>query len=231
MSAPCRRSADAPALPRSHAGASVTSGLAPIPRIVVFDIGGVLLDWDPRYLYRELFDGDDTAMERFLAEVCTPDWNLSLDAGRPFAEATEELAVRFPEQRAWIEAYDHRWGDMVRGAFEETVAILAELRERGVTVYALSNWSETKFQLMRARFPFLDWFDGVGHLRERPPREARPRDLRAPVRDVRLRARRRGVHRRQPANVARSLELGMRAVRFTSPSQARAALWELGLLD
>jgi len=209
----------------------MTAPPASIPRIVVFDIGGVLLDWDPRYLYRGLFDGDDAAMERFLAEVCTPDWNLSLDAGRQFAEATEELAVRFPAQRDLIEAYDHRWGEMVRGAFEDTVAILAELRERGLTVYALSNWSETKFQLMRTRFPFLDWFDGVvisGNVRLVKPDPAIFAHLFAtfgfaPGDAVFIDD--------NPANVAMSIVLGMHAIRFTSPSQARAELRELGLLD
>ena len=66
------------------------------PRNVIFDLGGVLIDWNPRYLYRALFDGDEPAMERFLAEVCTPDWNLSLDAGRQFAEAVAELSARHP---------------------------------------------------------------------------------------------------------------------------------------
>ena len=84
-------------------------------RQVIFDLGGVLIDWNPRYLYRTLFDGDEPAMERFLAEVCTPAWNLALDAGRPFAEAVAELAARHPQERERIEAYHERWLEMIAG--------------------------------------------------------------------------------------------------------------------
>jgi 2-haloacid dehalogenase len=84
---------------------------------VIFDGGGVLIDWNPRHLYRKLFDGDaDDAMERFLAEVCTPEWNLRQDAGRPFAEAVAELAERFLEHADLIAAYDLRWEEMLQGA-------------------------------------------------------------------------------------------------------------------
>ena len=82
---------------------------------VIFDVGGVLIDWNPRHLYRKLFDGDsDGAMEWFLAEVCTPEWNLRQDAGRPFAEAVAELTGRFPDHADLIAAYDARWEEMVR---------------------------------------------------------------------------------------------------------------------
>ena len=94
------------------------------PENVIFDLGGVLIDWNPRYLYRQLFDGDDAAMERFLAGICTPAWNLSLDAGRPFAEAVEELTGRHPHERLRIEAYHQRWLEMVAGPIHQTVTIL-----------------------------------------------------------------------------------------------------------
>ena len=101
---------------------------------VVFDLGGVLIDWNPRYLYRKLFPGDESAMERFLAEICSPDWNLTLDAGRPFAEAVAELAAHHPHERERIDAYHQRWLEMVAGPIEPTVRILEELDAQGRTV-------------------------------------------------------------------------------------------------
>ncbi len=130
-------------------------------RVAVFDLGGVLIDWDPRHLYRRLFDGDAAAMERFLAEVCSMEWNASMDAGLPFAVAVEELAREHPEARELILAYHERWPEMLGGPIEGTVAILEELRRTGLPLYALSNWSAEKFPLARARFDFLGWFDGI----------------------------------------------------------------------
>jgi 2-haloacid dehalogenase len=113
----------------------------PVRRVVVFDLGGVLLDWDPRHLYRKLFAGDEAAMETFLAEVCTVEWNERQDAGRPFAEAVAELAPRHGDKLHLIEAWCHRFGEMIPGALEGTVDILHELKARDVPVYGLTNWS------------------------------------------------------------------------------------------
>jgi 2-haloacid dehalogenase len=130
-------------------------------RAVVFDLGGVLIDWDPRYLYRQLFDGREAEMEAFLTLVTTKEWNHRQDAGRPWAEAVEELGLAHPEQRDLIEAYASRWEEMLGGAIEGTVAILAELRDAGVPLYALSNWSAETFPRARAMYDFLGWFDGT----------------------------------------------------------------------
>jgi hypothetical protein len=118
--------------------------------------------WNPRHLYRELFAGDgDDAMEWFLAEVCTPEWNLQQDAGRPFAEAVAELTRRFPEHAELIAAYDTRWEEMVRGAHDETIEIVRELKTQGTPLYCLTNFSAEKFPSMRRRFDVFDLFDGT----------------------------------------------------------------------
>ena len=129
-------------------------------RAVVFDLGGVLIDWDPRYLYRKLFVGRTDEMETFLAEVATKEWNHRQDGGRPWAEAVEELCVEHPDQRELIAAYASRWDEMLGGPIEGTVAVLAELREAGVPLYALSNWSAETFPRAREIYDFLGWFDG-----------------------------------------------------------------------
>jgi len=111
---------------------------------VVFDLGGVLVDWDPRYLYRQLFDDPDE-MESFLAEVTTAEWNAHQDAGRSWAEAIELLVAEHPERRELIEAFHGRWPEMLAGEIRGTVDVLAELRAAGLRLVALSNWSAELF--------------------------------------------------------------------------------------
>lgn len=127
---------------------------------VVFDIGGVLVDWNPAYLYRKLIP-DPMEMEVFLSTVCTLEWNGHQDRGRSLSEGTAELVGRFPEQTDLIEAYYGRWEEMVPGQFDGSVALLAQLRGVGHRLFALSNWSAETFPTARHRFPFLQWFDDV----------------------------------------------------------------------
>jgi 2-haloacid dehalogenase len=127
---------------------------------VVFDLGGVLIDWDPRRLYRKLL-ADEAAVEDFLATICTPEWNAEQDRGRPFADGVAELVERHPAHAAAITAYHERWTEMLGGEIPGTVAVLTELRAARVPLYALSNWSAETFRLTRERFAFLDWFDGL----------------------------------------------------------------------
>lgn len=202
------------------------------PRHVIFDLGGVLIDWNPRYLYRRLFDGDEAAMERFLAEVCTADWNLGFDAGRPWAEGIAELAARHPHEQARIAAYRERWIEMVAGPIRPTVAILKELDAQGVPLYALTNWSAETFALVRPRrrYAFLDRFRAIfvsGELRLVKPDPAIYRHalagIGAPARDCLF-------IDDSAANVATAAELGFFAHRFTDADRLRAELVRLGLL-
>jgi 2-haloacid dehalogenase len=127
---------------------------------VTFDLGGVLIDWDPRYLYRSLFD-DEAEMEAFLADVTTPAWNAEQDAGRPWVDAVDALAAEFPQHRPLIEAYRQRWPETLGDAIQGTVDVLAELRDAGIRLLALSNWSAETFPVALERYPFLGWFEGI----------------------------------------------------------------------
>lgn len=199
------------------------------PSVPVFDIGGVVLDWDTRHLYRKLFD-DAAAMERFLATVCTPLWNLSLDAGKPFRQGVAELVERFPEQAALIRAYDERWQEMVPRALDDTVAIMDELRARGRRLYAITNFSAEKMALERRRWPFLSWFDGMvvsGETGLVKPGAAIYRRL---LSDHGLAAGDCLYIDDSAANVAGARAVGMHAVRFETAARLRAELEAFGLL-
>lgn len=128
---------------------------------VLFDLGGVLIEWDPRLLYRKLFNGDPKAIEWFLAEVCTPEWNAQQDGGRSFEEAVCERIALFPEHETLIRAYYDRWEEMIGGPIDGTVEILSELRSRPFQLFALTNWSSETFPVARERFEFLAWFKDI----------------------------------------------------------------------
>jgi 2-haloacid dehalogenase len=201
--------------------------MASVP--VVFDIGGVLVDWNPRYLYRKLLP-DEPAVERFLAEVCTAEWNVEQDRGRPWAEAVAQLTARFPEHAALISAYDERWGEMVTGALDDSVAVLAELRTAGVPLFALTNFSTEKFAQTLARFDFLGWFGGIVV-------SGAERLVKPDPRIYRVLLDRYGVPAASavyvddlPANVAAARALGMTGLHFTGAARLRADLVALGLL-
>ena len=130
------------------------------PRAVIFDLGGVLIDWDPRHLYRKMFD-DTEEMERFLAEICTTDWNLQMDRGLPFEEGVAALSRQHPEMTPYIEAFWTRWPEMIAGAITGTVAILEALHAKRTPLYALSNWSAQTWPYAKDRFAFLELFDGL----------------------------------------------------------------------
>ncbi|GAB3427361.1 HAD family hydrolase [Flindersiella endophytica] len=129
-------------------------------KAVVFDIGGVLLDWNPRYLYRSLIP-DSAEMEQFFTEVAILEWNMLQDAGRSWADAVAELTGRFPHRAELIRAFDERWVEMIGGPLGDTVEVLRELRRRGVPTYALTNFSAEKWPVAVAAYDFLREFEGA----------------------------------------------------------------------
>ena len=128
---------------------------------IVFDFGGVLIDWNPYYLYRHFLGEDPEATERFLQAVDFAGWNQENDRGRTLAQGTAELAARFPEYRELILAYDRRYLESIGGAIQPVVEILRRLMEQGYPLYGLSNWPREKFAIVREIYPFFAWFDKV----------------------------------------------------------------------
>lgn len=127
---------------------------------IVFDIGNVLIHWEPRALYRKIFASDDE-VEWFLGNVCTSAWNLEQDRGRSFEDAVAEATLRHPDHAEAIAAYHHRWAETILGPISGTVDILEDLAARGVPLYAITNWHQDKFRETRSRYPFLDHFRDI----------------------------------------------------------------------
>ncbi len=125
---------------------------------IVFDLGKVLIKWDPRNLYRKIFSDADR-MEWFLREICPLEWNEQMDNGKQFAEACEELVLIHPDLESEIYAYWERWEEMLDGEIEGSVLLFAELKEAGFRTAALSNWSAETFPIAQRHFGFLNWFD------------------------------------------------------------------------
>jgi 2-haloacid dehalogenase len=196
----------------------------------VFDLGGVLIDWNPRYLYRKLFGADEAAMEDFLGTICTQDWNERQDGGRSFAEAAALLVDRHPDKAELIEAFGRRFDEMMAGPIEGTVDILAELRERGTPLYALTNWSAETFPHAERRFDFLTWFRGIvvsGHERVIKPD---PRIFRILLERHDIAPDSAVYIDDNPKNAAAATALGLHGIHFTSPDALRRELGQLGLL-
>jgi 2-haloacid dehalogenase len=129
-------------------------------RALIFDLGGVVIDWSPRYLFDKLLP-DAEQVERFLAEVCPPWWNIELDRGRPFEQAVRERSEEYPEWAPYIEAYWRRWAEMLGGPMPGMPELITELRAAGAPLYAITNWSAETFPLARDRYPLLGVFDGA----------------------------------------------------------------------
>ena len=129
---------------------------------IIFDLGGVLVDWNPEYVYLDVFKGDRKKMKWFFDEVCTFDWNENQDAGYPLAQATEDRIKLFPQYEEWIRVFYGRWEEMLGGPIEGTVKLLKALvANPDYRVLALTNWSAETFPVALKKFEFLHWFEGI----------------------------------------------------------------------
>ncbi|NER13845.1 HAD-IA family hydrolase [Leptobacterium flavescens] len=129
---------------------------------IIFDLGGVLIDWNPEYVYLDVFKGDREKMQWFFEHICTSDWNEEQDAGRPLKTATEERIALFPEHEELIRMYYGRWEEMLGGPIDETVSLLKSLFDKdSYEIYALTNWSAETFPVALERYEFLHWFKDI----------------------------------------------------------------------
>ncbi|TCV97484.1 2-haloacid dehalogenase [Luteibacter rhizovicinus] len=198
--------------------------------VVIFDFGGVLIDWNPRYLYRKLFGDDEAGMERFLAEVTTPEWNLAQDAGRPWDEAVEALTAIHPTHGELIAAFQHRWEETLRGPIDDSLHILRELKDAGHPLYGLTNWSQETFPIARERFDFLEWFDGIVVSGEEKMIKPDERIYRILLERYDIDPARAVFIDDNARNVEAAETFGIHGIHFHTPAQLRAELVGLGFL-
>jgi 2-haloacid dehalogenase len=196
---------------------------------VVWDVGGVLLDWDPRHLYRTLFT-DEEAMERFLAEICTAEWHADHDRGVSVEASVTELAAHHPEHAPLIRAWAERGEEMIAGPIGGSVEILRELIEAGVPCYALTNMEAETYPGRRARYDFMRWFRGTMVSAHEGVIKPDPVIFRRLIERFSLVPERTVMIDDSQANVAAATQAGLVSVRFESPAQLRGWLVEAGLL-
>ncbi|RMF25333.1 MAG: HAD family phosphatase [Bacteroidetes bacterium] len=198
---------------------------------LIWDLGGVLIDWNPEYVYRRIFD-DEAQMRWFFENICTHDWNVEQDAGRPLAEATEELVAKHPEWEAEIRAFYGRWEEMLGGPIPESVALLDRLRKQGRhRLLALTNWSAETFPVARERYEFLQWFEGIVVSGEEKTRKPFPRMYRILLERYGVEPRRALFIDDSLPNVEGARAVGLQAVQFRSSEELEELLLSWGVLE
>lgn len=198
---------------------------------IIFDLGGVLIDWNPRYVFDDNYFESEEKRNYFFNHICTSDWNEEQDAGRSIVTATQLLVAQYPEWEPAIRDYYGRWTDMLKASIPETVEIFRELRKNDqYKIYALTNWQEGLFDIALVRYDFLHWFDGRVVSGEEKTRKPFPEFYH------------RLLHRYQvnPAeaifiddnlrNVIAARELGIDSIHFLSPAQLKEELAQRGLI-
>lgn len=196
---------------------------------IVFDLGGVLIDWNPDYVFDMLFDSEDR--KRYFYEyICTHEWNLQQDAGRSLALATEERVALFPDWEEPIRAFYSRWEEMLGGPIPETVEVLRKIKEDGQhRLLALTNWSAETFPVALARYDFLHWFEGIVVSGEekviKPDREIYERL----VERYQVKPGTAVFIDDNETNAAAATEVGIQGIHYTSPQQLSYELSNLGI--
>ena len=197
---------------------------------LVFDFGGVLIDWDPHYVYRPFFNGDDAAIDRFMQEIGFHEWNLHQDGGRSFDEGVAVLSAQFPQYAHLIRAYHERYEDSIIGSIEGTVDILRTCKATGYPLYGLSNWAFEKFEIIRPQYDFFDCFDDILISSTVNLVKPDPRIFEIFLQRITRRAEECVYIDDSAVNAAAANRLGFITIHFESPPQLAAELDRLGVL-
>jgi 2-haloacid dehalogenase len=196
---------------------------------VIFDLGGVVVDWNPLYVFREVFAGDAARMAEFFTKICPQSWNEKQDAGFPIAQATAERVARYPAWEKEIRAYYGRWIEMVGGPIPGTSELIDELAATGVPQYALSNWSAELFPLVRGRFAAFTRFEKIFLSGDYQLIKPDARFYRAALAEIHLPPESLVFVDDNQANIAGAEAVGLSALHFTGAEKLRADLRALGL--
>ncbi len=197
---------------------------------IIFDLGGVLIDWNPRHLYRKIFNTEEE-ITWFLENVCTSDWNDQQDAGRSFEEATEELVQKFPDYEKAIRAWYGRWQETISGPLHGTVNILKSIKDSDkYKLYALTNWSAETFPWALANFEFLHWFEGIVVSGVEKTRKPYPEFYQILFDRYKINPAQAVFIDDNIKNVEGSKKIGLPVIHFQSPEQLRDELIKLNVL-
>jgi 2-haloacid dehalogenase len=198
---------------------------------IIFDLGNVLIDWNPKYVFDKMFQ-DEEKKKYFFENVCTMEWNEMQDAGRPIKEATEELLEKHPEWSEYIKAYYGQWKDMLGGAIHETVEIFRQLKQSGkYKLYALTNWSAELFPYALELYEFLHWFDGRVVSGEEKMRKPTLEFYHVLLDRFNVKASEALFIDDNHRNVQAAEKIGIKTIHFISPQQLKKELEKLNLLD
>ena len=196
---------------------------------IVFDLGAVLIDWNPAYLYRKLFQ-EESEMEHFFKHICTSEWNEEQDGGRSLHEATQLLVEQFPAHEKNIRAFYGRWQEMLGGAIDGTVEIFRQLKaSEKYKIYALTNWSAETFPIAVERFDFLSWFDGIVVSGEEKNRKPFPDFYQLLLDRYEVEARAALFIDDNLRNVEAARKIGMHTIHYLSPEQLKEELHQKGI--
>ncbi len=197
---------------------------------IIFDLGGVLIDWNPEYVYLEVFQGDRKKMEWFFDKICTMDWNENQDAGYPLQKATEERVKMFPQYEEWIRMYYGRWEEMLGEAIEETVVVLNKMIVNpAFRVVALTNWSGETFPVALERFQFLNSFEGIVVSGIEKTRKPFPEIYQLTLDRFGFQAEKSLFIDDNLRNIQAASAMGIQTIHFTSPSNLKQNLIEKGI--
>jgi 2-haloacid dehalogenase len=199
-------------------------------KTIIFDFGGVLIDWNPRYVYQQIFATREET-DWFLGNICTSEWNLTIDAGKPFARAVNELAEKHPEWFRQIEAFHLRWEEMLGGEISESVDILSEIQKEGFRVYGLTNWSAETFPIAFEKYKFLQTLDGIVVSGREKLIKPDPEIFKVLLNRYQLQAGNCIFIDDNPDNINIAAQLGFNVLHFTSSGKLREDLIKSGILS
>lgn len=197
---------------------------------IIFDLGAVLIDWNPAYLYRKIFR-DEHEMQHFLTEICSPDWNAEQDAGRSWAEATELLVGKYPQYEKEILAYWQRWPEMLNGPIEGTVSLLEAIHRHGRhRLLALTNWSAETWPYAWEQYDFLQLFEGILVSGKEGMKKPDPAIYHLLCERYQVATDTALFIDDSAANIRSAREFGWRAIHFQSPEQLQSELEQIGIM-
>ncbi|CAN5273818.1 HAD family phosphatase [soil metagenome] len=197
---------------------------------IIFDLGGVLIDWNPEYVYCQLI-ADVKERKHFFDNICTHEWNEEQDAGRSLQEATDLLIAQFPDYTELIQAYYGRWEEMLKGSITETVDILNEIKNSSYfRLYALTNWSHETFHVALERYDFLHWFEGIVVSGEEKTRKPFPEIYQTLLERYKVNPENALFIDDNFRNIEGAQAVGIQTIHFQSPAQLRQELKKLLIL-